>query len=143
MIHVGYKLTFQQTDQVTKWIYSSKFTVFFGTACCSELEFLQQIRVCHRDMERWSATGSQYAWECVYVHQTQFKNEVKYPFFIVSAYVFPYIIVPPFDFLYFVGMNHCLSLHMIQTFICYSIQVLKARRNFAPYQTAHCQDMAN
>lgn len=81
---------------------------------------------------------------CMYsVHQTQFKNEVKYPFFIVSAYVFPYIIVPPFDFLYFVGMNHCLSLHMIQTFICYSIQVLKARRNFAPYQTAHCQDMAN
>lgn len=29
MIHVGYKLTFQQTDQVTKWIYLSKFTLFF------------------------------------------------------------------------------------------------------------------
>lgn len=146
MIHVGYKLTFQQTDQVTKWIYSSKFTVFSGTACCSELEFLQQIRVCHREIWRDgvrldpNTRGS----VCMYsVHQTQFKNEVKYPFFIVSAYVFPYIIVAPFDFLYFVGMNHCLSLHMIQTFICYSIQFLKARRNFAPYQTAHCQDMAN
>lgn len=78
MIHVGYKLTFQQTDQVTKWIYSSKFTVFSGTACSSELEFLQQIRVCHRDMERWSATGSQYAWECVYVHCTVYtKRNLK------------------------------------------------------------------
>lgn len=149
VIHVGYKLTFQQTDQVTKWIYSSKFTVFSGTACSSELEFLQQIRVCHR--ERYGEMECDWipirVGVCVCtlysVHQTQFKNEVKYPFFIVSAYVFPYIIVPPFDFLYFVGMNHCLSLHMIQTFICYSIQVLKARRNFAPYQTAHCQDMAN